>query len=75
MLPDTYFKRYGCVYGHRSRYNGNGNWFHEYIRFTNLKKAIEWKNVKEFGWKRELVSKNELKLLGVKFDDKGRIIK
>lgn len=73
MLPDTYFKQNGCIYGHRSRYNGNGTWYHEYFRFTNLKKAYEWKKTGDFGYKRELSSKSDLKLLGVKFDEKGRI--
>ena len=74
MLPDTYVKRNGCIYGHRSRYNGNGKWFHEYFRFTNLKKAVEWKKESDFGYKRDLLSKTELKHLGVKFDEKGRIV-
>lgn len=74
MLPDTLFKRYGCIYGDRSRYNGNGSWNHDIIRFTNLNKALEWKSVKEFGYTRKFLSKNELKLLGIKLDEKGRVI-
>ncbi len=73
MLPDTYVKRNGCIYGHRSRYVGNGIWIHEYIRFTNANKAVAWKKEGDFGYKRELLSKSEMKLLGVKLDEKGRI--
>lgn len=72
MLPDTYFKRNGFIYGDRSKYNGNGIWSHEFIRFTNFKKAMEWKNTKEYGiWKRELLSLNECKLRGMKVIEKG----
>lgn len=69
MLPETYFKKYNCIYGDRSRFS-NGKWSHEYIRFTNLKKALEWKEEgkKDFGYKRELLSKNDCQLRGVKFD-------
>lgn len=76
MLPDTYFKRNGVIYGDRSHYNGNGIWYHEFVRFTNLKKAMEWKaeGKKDFSFNRELLSKNELKLRGAKFDDNGKII-
>ena len=74
MLPDTYIKRNGCIYGHRSRYNGNGSWNHEFVRFTNYDKAIAWKKTGDFGYKRELIGKSEIKLFGIKLDKKGRII-
>lgn len=66
MLPDTYFKQNGFIYGDRSRYIRPGEWSHEFIRFTNFKKAMEWKAKKEYGYKRELLSKNEAKLRGMK---------
>ena len=74
MLPDTYVKRNGCIYGHRSRYNGNGIWIHEFERFTELDKAIAWKKESDYGYKRELLSKSNVKKHGVKLDEKGKII-
>ncbi len=73
MLPDTYFKKNGFIYGCRSRYNGHGDWTCEIVRFVNFKKAMEWKNKKEFGWKRELISKNEVKLRKERFHIKQEI--
>jgi hypothetical protein len=70
MLPDTYFKRNGYIFGDRSRYIKPGEWSHEFIRFTNFKKALEWKREKEFGYKKELLSKSEAKLRGMKIDKK-----
>ena len=69
MLPDTYFKQNGYIYGDRSRFVRPGVWTHEFIRFTNYKKATEWKSKKEYGYKRELLSKSEAKLRGLKISD------
>ena len=74
MLPDSYIKKNGCIYGHRSHYNSDGTWYHEFVRFTNYDKAIEWKKAGDFGYKRELLSKSDLKPFRVKLDEKGRII-
>ena len=70
MLPDKYFKTYGCIYGDRSRYIKPGKWKHEFFRFTNLNKAMEWKNTGDYGYTRELISKNEAKLRGMKVKEK-----
>lgn len=75
MLPDKYVKENGYIYGHRCYYRGNGNWIHEYFIFNNADKAIAWKRENDsYGYKRELLSKTRMKSLGVKFDEKGRIV-
>ena len=74
MLPDSYVKKNGCIYGHRTRYNSNGTWYHEYKRFTNAEKAIAWTKEDDYGYKRELFSKSDMRKYGVKLDEKGRIV-
>ena len=74
MLPDAYIKKNGCIYGHRSRYIGNGNWVHEFKRFTNAEKAVAWTKEGDFGYKRELISKSGMREYGAKLDEKGRIL-
>lgn len=68
MLPETYWKKNGIIYGVRSRYIKPGVWLYEFNTFRNLKKALEWKSKKEYGYTRELLSKDRAKALGMKFD-------
>ena len=66
MLPGTYFRTYGEIYADRSRFLGPGKgWYHEFHRFVSLERAVKWKKEKDFGYKRELLSKNEAKLRGM----------
>ena len=71
MLPDTYFKRNGVIYGDRSRFIAPGKWSHEFHTFKNFQKALEWKEKRDFGYDRKLISKNEAMLRGMKFKKEG----
>ncbi len=56
MKPETYFKKYGCIYGVSMKYSF-GKWSGYTRRFTDLVKAKEWLNTEERDFRiRELTS-------------------
>lgn len=57
MKPETYFKKYGCIYG-ISYKDGEENGYS--VRFTSLDDAREWLHTEEYDFRtRELCGKTE----------------
>lgn len=68
MKPETYFKKYGCIYGISYKY-AFGRWDGYSARFTSLDDALEWLNTEEYDFRtKELCSKTEALRYGEPYD-------
>lgn len=66
MNPETYFKRYGYIYGDSYKWEF-GRWHHDLHKFTDWDEAQKWLNTEEHDFReRELISKTEAVALGWK---------
>lgn len=57
MKPETYFKKYGCIYGISYKDGGENSYS---VRFTSLDDAREWLHTERYDFStRELCGKSE----------------